>query len=115
MTVKNVEILRELEAIEEELQEVISLKDNEISELEFEINKAKEEAKEAQENVIELKQGNDPKAYSEAVAKQQTANNILEFYNGKLEKLKSEQIISKEEYEEYTNRNKQIIEKENEE
>lgn len=113
MTVKNIEVLSELEVIEEELQKVISQKDNEISELEFEINHAKEEAEEAQELVIELKQGNDPKAYSEAVAKQQTANNILEFYTGKLEKLKSEPMVSKEEYEEYTNRIKQILDKVN--
>lgn len=55
-----------------------------------------------------------PTAFSKAVAYQQTASNIVEFYTGKIEELQSEPLVTEEEYKDFTDRIKADIDRLNE-
>lgn len=111
MTNVQVELSNGLEEIEKELQHVVATHNEEVQEFQAEINKAEEEAQKAKEHMAEAKKGDNPKEYAQAVAEQRTANDIVGFYEGKLNKLKSEPLITEDEYREYTRRIKSEMDK----
>lgn len=103
-----------LTQIEKELEKVKAKNDKEVADLQQALETAKAEADKAQQKVIDAKQGSDPTAFSKAVADQQTANNIVEFYTGKVEELHSEPLVTEEEYKDFTDRIKADIDRLNE-
>ena len=103
-----------LTQIEKEFEQVKAKNDKEIADLQQALETAKAEADKAQQKVIDAKQGSSPTAFSKAVADQQTASNIVEFYTGKIEKLQSEPLVTEEEYKDFTDRIKADIDRLNE-
>ena len=99
---------------EKEFEQVKAKNDKEIADLQQALETAKAEADKAQQKVIDAKQGSSPTSFSKAVADQQTANNIVEFYTGKIEELQSEPLVTEEEYNDFTDRIKADIDRLNE-
>lgn len=108
---QKVDITDGLKEIEKELQQIIELQEKENTDLQQELDAAKADEEKAAQAVIEAKKGNDPKAYAQAAADYQTAANIVEFCSGRLEKLESKPLITEEEYNEYTTRIKDELDK----
>lgn len=104
-----------LTQIEKEFEQIKAKNDKEIADLQQALETAKAEADKAQEKVIDAQQGSSPTAFSKAVADQQTASNIVEFYTGKIEELQSEPLVTEEEYKDFTERIKTELDKMNEE
>ena len=105
----------ELIKIEKELEQVKAKNDKEIADLQAEVDKAQAEHTKAQEKVIKAKQGSSATAFSKAVAEEQTAGNIVEYYAGKVEELQSKPLVTDDEYKEFTERIKAEIDKLNDE
>lgn len=102
--VKVINLSKSLEEIEAELQTIVEENKAAIKEFKKEIETAEENAEEAKRTMIDAKKGDDPQAYAQAVAEQRTASDIVGFYEGKLEKLKSEPLVTEEQYKDYTKR-----------
>ncbi|MDU5081993.1 hypothetical protein [uncultured Tissierella sp.] len=96
--------MKELLAIERELQEIQEEGDKRVSEYQAEINTAIENEKKANKAVIEAKQGDDPEAYAKAIEEKRMAINIAQYFEGKIEKIKDEPFITETEYRDYTKR-----------
>lgn len=96
--------MKELLAIEQELNAILENGDREILEFKEEVKTAKKNEEEAKKAAIEAKQGDDPEAYVKAIEEMRAASDIASFYEGKIEAIKNEPFITRAEYEEYTNR-----------
>src|SRR5690625_2373277 len=112
---KKLDVTANLMEIEAELQEIIKQNKERITELQQEIETAEENERQAKKAMLDAKKGDDPKAYAKAVANHRTASDIVEFYSGKLGKLKAEPLITSDEYKEYTRRIKSELERINNE
>lgn len=105
----------ELIKIEKELEQVAIQNKKEVADLQAEVDKAQAERTKAQEKVIKAKQGSSATAFSKAVAEEQTASNIVEYYADKVEELQSKPLVTDDEYKEFTERIKAEIDKLNDE
>ena len=103
-----------LTQIEKEFEQAKAKNDKEIADLQQALETAKAEADKAQQKVIDTKQGSSATAFSKAVADQQTASNIVEFYTGKIEEFQSEPLVTEDEYKDFTDRIKADIDQLNE-
>ena len=99
--------MKELLALEQELKEIQEEGNKRIREYQAEINAAIENEEEANRAVIEAKKGDDPKLYSKAIEEKRMAQNIVQYYEGKIEQIKDEPFITECEYNNYTNRIKE--------
>lgn len=97
-------LIDELIEVEQELKQLQEQHKNKIKDFQQEIEAAKVDANQAQQKVASARNGNDPEAYAKAVADQRTANDIVGYYSGKLEKLETEPLVTEEEYKAYTKR-----------
>lgn len=100
--VKSIDILDSLKGYEAELKLIAEKHQEQIIQLQEEIASAEADEQAAKQRVIDTRKNDDPKEYSKAIADQRTASDVLGFYTGKLEKLKAEPLISKEQYDTYT-------------
>lgn len=101
---RTVNVAKSLEEIETELQKVVELHKEKVTEFQQEIDTAKADEQKAKQTMIDTRNGDDPKKYAKAVSEQRTASDIVGFYAGKLERLKAEPLVTKDEYREYTSR-----------
>lgn len=101
---KEVNLLNGLEEVETELENLKVLHDEKVTKFQKEVEKAEENERKAKQLMFETKKGDDPKKYAKAVSEQRTASDIVGFYAGKLERLKAEPLLTKDEYREYTSR-----------
>ena len=100
-------MIKELLAIDQELKEILEAGNKKIAEYEAEIQVAKDSEEQANRAVIEAKMGDDPKLYSQAIEEKRTAENIADYYKGRIEQVKAKPLITQEQYTDYT---KQITE-----
>ena len=100
-------MMKELLAVEQELQEIQEECNKREIEYQAELKAAIDNEEEANRAVIKAKRGDDPKAYAKAIEKKRTASNIAQYYEGKIEQIKDEPFITEIEYREYTNRIKE--------
>ncbi len=97
-------MMKELLTLEKELKEIQEEGNKRISEYQEEINAAIENEEEANRAVIKAKQGDDPKKYNRAIEEKRMAQNIAQYYEGKIEQIKDEPFITEAEYRDYTKR-----------
>lgn len=95
---------KELLALEQELKEIQEEGNKRVIEYQTEINAAIENEEEANRAVIKAKQGDDPKAYAKAIEEKRLAQNIAQYYEGKIKQIKDEPFITEAEYRDYTKR-----------
>lgn len=107
--------MEELLKIEQELKRIIEEGNRRISEYQEEIRIAKENEEEANEEVIRARNGEDARAYADAIEKKKLASNIAEYYHGKIKQLKAKPYITEEEYRVYTRRINEEMDKINSE
>ena len=100
-------MMKELLALEKELKEIQEEGNKRVIEYQAEINAAIENVEEANRAVIKAKQGDDPKAYAKALEEKRMAENIAQYYEGKLKQIKDDPFITEWEYNNYTNRIKE--------
>ena len=97
-------MMKELLALEQELQEIQEDGNKRVAEYQAEVKAAIDNEEEANRAVIKAKRGDDPKAYAKAIEKKRTASNIAQYYEGKIEQVKDEPFITEAEYKSYTKR-----------
>jgi cellobiose-specific phosphotransferase system component IIA len=95
---------KELQAIEQELKGILEAGQQKEAEYEAETKAARENEEEANRAVIQAKKGDDPKAYAKAIEEKRMAQNIAQYYEGKIEQIKDEPFITEAEYRDYTKR-----------
>lgn len=97
-------MMKELLALEKELQEIQEEGSKRVLEHQAEINAAIENEEEANKAVVRAKQGDDPEAYAKAIEDKRMASNIAQYYEGKIEEIRDEPYITEAEYKEYSKR-----------
>lgn len=96
--------MEELLTIEQELNEIQEEGKQKVLGYQAEIKAAEDNVDDASARVLKVKQGDDPKAYAQAVADKRTASDIIGFYVGKIKALKDEPFITEAEYKSYSKR-----------
>lgn len=101
-TNNTIDITPGLKEIEEKIKAIVKKNQDEIAKYEQEIKHAQFAEEKARKEKEEAKKKDDLDAYTELLDVFRKASDILDFYSGKLAKLKSEPIIGEEEYNNYT-------------
>lgn len=89
---------KKLDAIQTQLEDILTKAKNEIDDMEQSIRSANENEAQAAETLLQAREAGDPAAYAKSAADNRTAKDVAEMYSGKIEAIKTKPLITEKEY-----------------